>query len=66
MVNFTDNVTRRVEERSSVCCGVLTLKSAQLEDNGLYQCVLNGSSIELLTHGTYLQVYSEFVCMCVC
>ncbi|CAK6977111.1 B-cell antigen receptor complex-associated protein alpha chain [Scomber scombrus] len=37
-------------------CGTLTFISVQLNDTGLYQCYLNGSSVHY-THGTYLQVY---------
>ncbi|XP_044064720.1 B-cell antigen receptor complex-associated protein alpha chain [Siniperca chuatsi] len=38
-------------------CGILTLKQVSLNDSGLYQCWLNGSDVELHTHGTYLLVY---------
>ncbi|KAF7659233.1 hypothetical protein LDENG_00000810 [Lucifuga dentata] len=40
-------------------CGILTFSLVQLKDSGMYYCVLNGSSIKLFTHGTYLQVYKR-------
>ncbi|XP_046896466.1 B-cell antigen receptor complex-associated protein alpha chain [Hypomesus transpacificus] len=42
-----------------VWCHHLSLSSVQLEDSGLYQCLLNGRSprSSMYTHGTYLQVY---------
>lgn len=38
-------------------CSTLTFKNVQLNDTGLYQCQLGSSKF---THGTYLQVYSEY------
>lgn len=40
-------------------CGVLTLYSAQLNDTGMYHCVVNASRHSTEAPGTYLQVYSE-------
>ncbi|KAM9851648.1 B-cell antigen receptor complex-associated protein alpha chain [Aulostomus maculatus] len=42
---------------SGVLCGTLTLSSVQLNDSGLYRCLLNNTVSFLFTHGTYLQVY---------
>ncbi|XP_071326355.1 B-cell antigen receptor complex-associated protein alpha chain [Trachinotus anak] len=38
-------------------CGTLTLKKVQLNDTGMYKCLLNNSNSKLFTHGTYLQVH---------
>ncbi|XP_074511041.1 B-cell antigen receptor complex-associated protein alpha chain [Sebastes fasciatus] len=38
-------------------CGTLTIEPVQLNDSGLYQCWLNGSDVDLISHGTYLQVF---------
>lgn len=55
-VNLSDQVTA---SKSDAQCGILTFSSVQLNDSGLYCCKLNDSEIELISHGTYLQVYSE-------
>ncbi|XP_044214818.1 B-cell antigen receptor complex-associated protein alpha chain [Thunnus albacares] len=55
-VKNSENVTvRDREENNSVFCGKLFFKSVELNDTGLYRCHLNVS--EILTYGTYLQVY---------
>ncbi|XP_054636801.1 B-cell antigen receptor complex-associated protein alpha chain isoform X2 [Dunckerocampus dactyliophorus] len=54
-VNVSDLVTVGNKIHSSVTCGTLKLASARLSDSGLYRCWLNGADV--LTHGTYLQVY---------
>lgn len=43
-------------------CAIITLATVKLNDSGLYQCQL---SDKVFTHGTYLQVYSECVDVCV-
>ncbi|XP_039973624.1 B-cell antigen receptor complex-associated protein alpha chain [Xiphias gladius] len=53
-VNLSDQVTA---SKSDAQCGILTFSSVQLNDSGLYCCKLNDSEIELISHGTYLQVY---------
>eukprot|EP00064_Thunnus_orientalis_P011638 superscaffoldBa00001697_g11669 len=56
VVDISDNVTtNESEDNNSVFCGELLFKSVKLNDTGLYRCRLNDS--EILTHGTYLQVY---------
>jgi hypothetical protein len=52
---------------AGVMCHTLILREARLNDSGLYQCFLNHSALRhsVYTHGTFLQVYSECVCVCV-
>lgn len=45
-------------------CGYLKLESVKLNDSGLYQCQLKYNE-DILTHGTYLQIYSEYINVCV-
>lgn len=45
-------------------CGNLTLKSVDPTNSGFYQCRLTGIEPELYTHGTYLQVYREYMGLC--
>lgn len=61
MVNYTDRVTKEQQNEHELFCGLLRFKSVEVNDTGLYQCKLNKSSV--LTHGTFLQVHSE--CLCV-
>ncbi|KAF1388166.1 hypothetical protein PFLUV_G00087390 [Perca fluviatilis] len=42
------------DHKINLFCGNLTFNAVQLNDSGLYQCLLNN---RLLSHGTYLQVY---------
>lgn len=58
VVKSSELVTVRSRMRASVC-SVLLLKSAQLSDIGLYQCLLNTSDVHLFSHGTFLHVYSK-------
>ncbi|XP_038566910.1 B-cell antigen receptor complex-associated protein alpha chain [Micropterus salmoides] len=54
---LSDSVTTNNTEDNGIFCGILTLKSARLNDTGFYWCVLIDGSILDYTHGTYLQVY---------
>lgn len=57
--------TFRTNERvKGSWCQNLTLTMVQLEDVGLYRCFLNHSSLRpsVYTHGTFLQVYGEYLC----
>ncbi|XP_070768719.1 B-cell antigen receptor complex-associated protein alpha chain [Enoplosus armatus] len=56
-VQFPDRATQGNTKVDEIFCGTLTFKSVELNDTGLYQCLLNGSDVHLFTHGTYLQVY---------
>lgn len=62
-VNFSEHVFEGFKTKSG--CSTLTLRSVQLNDTGMYQCWLNSSDIRLFSHGTYLQVFSECVHVCV-
>lgn len=44
---------------SSRSCGTLTLELVQLKDSGFYRCWLKSNNYTVMSHGTYLQVYSE-------
>lgn len=55
-VKHSDPVAKGKDGR---LCGTLTIEPVQLNDSGLYQCWLNGSDVDLISHGTYLQVFSE-------
>lgn len=65
-VEISDRVTTtdKVDKNKNIVCGYLNFKSVELNDTGMYQCRLNVSTI-LFSHGTYLQVYSEYVYLCV-
>lgn len=60
-VKYTDRVTKEQQKEQHQFCGLLRFKSVEVNDTGLYQCRLNKSTVH--THGTYLQVHSE--CLCV-
>lgn len=62
-VNASDLVIIHKIQKFDESCGVLTLKAVQLNDSGLYQCSLTTTGNSILSHGTYLQVYSECFCM---
>ncbi|GAA6220332.1 B-cell antigen receptor complex-associated protein alpha chain [Lates japonicus] len=58
-VNASDLVTITTTTKSDALCGVLTLEDVQLNDSGLYRCLLTtiDNKTRILSHGTYLQVY---------
>ncbi|XP_022620391.1 B-cell antigen receptor complex-associated protein alpha chain [Seriola dumerili] len=56
-VNISENVTTRLDKEDKELCYILTLDSVQLNDTGLYQCLLNYSRD--VSHGTYLHVYKR-------
>ncbi|XP_023265118.1 B-cell antigen receptor complex-associated protein alpha chain [Seriola lalandi dorsalis] len=56
-VNISENVTTRLDKADKELCYVLTFDSVQLNDTGMYQCVLNYSNH--FSPGTYLQVYKR-------
>lgn len=62
-VSFSDTVTMGEKKKLNATCGTLSFKTVQMSDIGFYQCWLNSSNIQLFSHGTYLHVYSEYVCM---
>lgn len=45
-------------------CGKITFKSVKLEDTGIYHCSFTHLGSPIYSHGTYMHVYSE--CLCVC
>ncbi|TRY84528.1 hypothetical protein DNTS_001289 [Danionella cerebrum] len=45
------------EEKHEIKCHKLVLSSVRLEDTGLYQCMLNHSTLLTFSHGTFLQVF---------
>ncbi|XP_049901924.1 B-cell antigen receptor complex-associated protein alpha chain [Epinephelus moara] len=54
--NVTDSHHVAIKNRTTTDqCGYITFERVQLEDSGLYQCVLGKGGI--LSHGTYLQVF---------
>lgn len=56
--NSTANVLSAPKYRTQGrSCDRLPLDSVQRQDSGLYQCSLQGTDFQLLTPGTYLQVY---------
>lgn len=57
--------TYREQDAAGVWCGFLTIREVRFNDSGLYQCYLNHSALRpsVYTHGTFLQVYSECVCV---
>ncbi|MEQ2279178.1 hypothetical protein AMECASPLE_006742 [Ameca splendens] len=57
-VIMSEDVIQSTTESEGKLCGILTLRNVKLSDTGLYQCSLNK---EVQTHGTYLQVFSEYV-----
>lgn len=57
-VNISDSEEVKQDHSDDKQCATLTFKNVQLNDTGLYQCQLG--SREVYTHGTYLQVYSEY------
>lgn len=64
VVNISDPLPHKL---SNEWCGHLTIKSVQLNQSGMYHCLINlTESSHLRTHGTYLHVYSECVCLCAC
>lgn len=58
-LNPLDHVTKGSKNMGTTKCSMLVLKSVELSDAGLYQCLLNNSITEQLSHGTYLHVYSK-------
>ncbi|XP_068180799.1 B-cell antigen receptor complex-associated protein alpha chain [Antennarius striatus] len=56
-VNASDLVKIEQRRESDGICGILSFKSVQLNDTGLYQCFLSSSEVHLFSHGTYMQVY---------
>ena len=62
--NITNSSRALMEEvpgsEAEPVCQKLTLKEVQLNDTGMYQCYLSKDKYCLFTHGTYLQVYSEY------
>lgn len=61
-VNSSDTVTMGERKKVDATCGTLSFKTVQMSDIGFYQCWLN-ISYQAFSHGTYLHVYSEYVCM---
>lgn len=59
VMNPSDHVTQGSKILGSTKCSTLVLKSVQLSDAGLYQCLLNNSNVHQRSHGTYLHVYSK-------
>ncbi|XP_073703754.1 B-cell antigen receptor complex-associated protein alpha chain [Garra rufa] len=58
LVNLSkEEMNKRREMNDGITCYSLNLKDVQLNDTGLYQCKLNHTSIQIFTHGTFLQVY---------
>lgn len=55
----SDHVTQGSKIMGASMCSTLVLTEVQLGDAGLYQCLLNSSSVQLRSHGTYLHVYSK-------
>lgn len=55
----SDHVTQRSKILGASTCSTLELKSVQLEDAGLYQCLLANGNTQQRSHGTYLHVYSK-------
>lgn len=47
-------------KKNKMQCSNLRLTDIQLNDTGLYQCILNASGNAVLTPGTYLQVYGKW------
>ncbi|XP_003976934.2 B-cell antigen receptor complex-associated protein alpha chain [Takifugu rubripes] len=56
-LNPSDHVTKGSKNMGTTKCSMLVLKSVELSDAGLYQCLLNNSNTEQLSYGTYLHVY---------
>lgn len=59
VMNPSDHVTQGSKIMGTTECNTMVLKSVQLSDAGLYQCLLNNSNTNLRSHGTYLHVYSK-------
>ncbi|KAK5861869.1 hypothetical protein PBY51_017311 [Eleginops maclovinus] len=58
-VNPTERVTPKDIKchANGNCCGMLILDLVRQNDTGLYQCLLTFNNEEIMSHGTYLQVY---------
>lgn len=52
-----EGVPKEVPPGSNKSCGTLTLDHLNLSDSGLYHCELRGNNVDVLSHGTYLQIY---------
>ncbi|XP_059423883.1 B-cell antigen receptor complex-associated protein alpha chain isoform X2 [Carassius carassius] len=53
-VNLADS---RMKTSKGGKCHLLSVKEVRLNDTGLYQCQLTHNSLNIFTHGTFLQVY---------
>lgn len=58
-MNPSDHVTQGSKIMGTTTCNTMVLKSVQLSDAGLYQCLLNNSNTNQRSHGTYLHVSSK-------
>ncbi|KAK5921848.1 hypothetical protein CgunFtcFv8_019169 [Champsocephalus gunnari] len=56
-VHLSERVKKGVTPSSNKSCGTLTLDHLRLSDYGLYHCKLSGNNVDVLSHGTYLQIY---------
>lgn len=57
----------KTEKKTGIYNGCVEnkIKTVTLNDSGLYQCLLKDDKDQtFITHGTYLQVYSECVVVC--
>ncbi|XP_029307604.1 B-cell antigen receptor complex-associated protein alpha chain [Cottoperca gobio] len=57
LVQLSNHVTKGETQVLGKSCGNLTFNEVRLNDSGLYLCLLNGSHVDFLSHGTFLQVY---------
>lgn len=64
---FLDKTAESQKDSKSekIYCAQLNFPEVKLENLGFYHCQLNDSGNTYYTHGTYLRVYSECVCVCV-
>lgn len=62
IVHSSDLVTSHKKTEDGMTCGTLSLKSVQLNDSGLYQCIYFTGRVKHVIEGAYLQVYSECLC----
>lgn len=58
-VNLSEEVFQNYSKSNGKQCGFLTLENVKLNDTGMYQCHFINTTV--YTHGTYLQVFSEYV-----
>lgn len=62
MLNKTAE-SQKDSKSEKIYCAQLNFPEVKLEDLGFYHCLLYDSGVTYYTHGTYLRVYSECVCV---